>query len=441
MANRIVLYENGLNKTLVGTSNGDVPTWNSALSKWEAIPGASGSGTVTSITAGTGLTGGTITTSGTIALAASGVVASSYGGAATVPAFTVDTYGRLTSVTDTPIAIAASAITSGTLAVARGGTGQSTYTDGQLLIGNTTGNTLSKATLTAGTGITVTNGSGTITLGLTSGIVTASTKGSATASAVVTVDTYGRVTSLTEVAIALDASDISSGEVSIVRGGTARSTLTKHAILLGNDGNPINFAGPGASGQILIAQGVASDPSFQTLSGDATVSSTGTVTVASVGGKTFGTPVAGGVAYGSSTTAYATTSAGTTGQYLKSNGASAPTWDNIPYDFSGEVPGIATDGDEVFHFIAVRDFTIKTSSGSTQSRAYAKTVTGSATFTLTRAGSASDTIGTIVFTGSNPPTVTVSGDKAIAAGDRFTLTATSGAANIDTLYFTFFAVS
>ena len=52
----------------------------------------------------------------------------------------------------------------GTLAVANGGTGQTTYTDGQLLIGNTTGNTLSKATLTAGTGITITNGSGTITI-------------------------------------------------------------------------------------------------------------------------------------------------------------------------------------------------------------------------------------------------------------------------------------
>jgi hypothetical protein len=52
----------------------------------------------------------------------------------------------------------------GTLPVANGGTGQSSYTDGQLLIGNTTGNTLAKATLTAGTGITVTNGSGSITI-------------------------------------------------------------------------------------------------------------------------------------------------------------------------------------------------------------------------------------------------------------------------------------
>jgi len=36
-----------------------------------------------------------------------------------------------------------------------------------LLIGNTTGNTLAKATLTAGTNVTVTNGSGTITIAAT----------------------------------------------------------------------------------------------------------------------------------------------------------------------------------------------------------------------------------------------------------------------------------
>lgn len=52
----------------------------------------------------------------------------------------------------------------GTLAVTSGGTGQTTYTNGQLLIGNTTGNTLTKATLTQGTGITITNGAGSITI-------------------------------------------------------------------------------------------------------------------------------------------------------------------------------------------------------------------------------------------------------------------------------------
>lgn len=56
--------------------------------------------------------------------------------------------------------------------VSAGGTGQTSYTDGQLLIGNSTGNTLTKATLTAGTGITITNGSGAITINGTGGTVT-----------------------------------------------------------------------------------------------------------------------------------------------------------------------------------------------------------------------------------------------------------------------------
>jgi hypothetical protein len=56
------------------------------------------------------------------------------------------------------------------LSVGQGGTGQSTYTNGQLLIGNTTGNTLAKATLTAGsTKQTITNGTGTITLDVAEG--------------------------------------------------------------------------------------------------------------------------------------------------------------------------------------------------------------------------------------------------------------------------------
>jgi hypothetical protein len=64
---------------------------------------------------------------------------------------------------------------SSTLAVASGGTGQTTYTNGQLLIGNTTGNTLAKATLTAGSGITITNGSGAITIAASGGSVSCAT--------------------------------------------------------------------------------------------------------------------------------------------------------------------------------------------------------------------------------------------------------------------------
>jgi hypothetical protein len=47
-----------------------------------------------------------------------------------------------------------------------GGTGQTTYTDGQLLIGKTDG-TLAKTTLTASTGVTITNADGSITISAT----------------------------------------------------------------------------------------------------------------------------------------------------------------------------------------------------------------------------------------------------------------------------------
>ena len=100
-------------------------TWYTTLSDIVSFVNA-GSGTVTSVdvsggTTGLTTTGGPITTNGTITLA-------------------------------------------GTLDVDNGGTGQTSYTNGQLLIGNTTGNTLTKATLTEGEGIDVTNGTGSITL-------------------------------------------------------------------------------------------------------------------------------------------------------------------------------------------------------------------------------------------------------------------------------------
>jgi hypothetical protein len=71
--------------------------------------------------------------------------------AADIPTLNQNTTGTASNVT-------------GTVAVANGGTGETSYTNGQLLIGNTTGNTLTKATLTAGDGISITNGTGSITV-------------------------------------------------------------------------------------------------------------------------------------------------------------------------------------------------------------------------------------------------------------------------------------
>lgn len=102
--------------------------------------------------------------SGTVTLLASSSGAS---GSVTSVAMTVPSF---LSVSGSPIT------TNGTLAVTlsgtalpvtNGGTGQTSYTDGQLLIGNTTGNTLTKATLTAGSGVSITNGGGSITISAT----------------------------------------------------------------------------------------------------------------------------------------------------------------------------------------------------------------------------------------------------------------------------------
>lgn len=75
----------------------------------------------------------------------------------------------------------------GVLPVANGGTGQSSYTNGQLLIGNTSGNTLTKSTLTAGSNISITNGNGSITIaatGLSSGDVVGPASSTANAVAI-----------------------------------------------------------------------------------------------------------------------------------------------------------------------------------------------------------------------------------------------------------------
>jgi len=94
--------------------------------------------------AGIGVTNG----AGSITLANTGVLSWSGGVTGLTP--TAPTTGNVTL--------------SGLLNVASGGTGQSSYTNGQLLIGNTTGNTLGKATLTAGSGIAITNGAASVTI-------------------------------------------------------------------------------------------------------------------------------------------------------------------------------------------------------------------------------------------------------------------------------------
>lgn len=84
-------------------------------------------------------------------------------------AFVTGSQGTMASQNANNVSITGGTITGITdLAVADGGTGQSSYTSGQLLIGNASGG-LTKATLTAGSNVTITNGNGSITIAATGG--------------------------------------------------------------------------------------------------------------------------------------------------------------------------------------------------------------------------------------------------------------------------------
>ena len=109
----------------------------------------------------------------------------------------------------------------GTLPVANGGTGQTSYTDGQLLIGNSSGNTLTKATLTQGSGVTITNSAGGITIAATG--------------------SGGTITSVTA------SSPLASS------GGTTPNISFTGTLAAANGGTGITS--PGASGNVLTSDG------------------------------------------------------------------------------------------------------------------------------------------------------------------------------------------
>lgn len=148
-----------------------------------------------------------------------------------------------------PVTTSGTITAGGTLAVASGGTGQTSYTDGQLLIGNSSGGSLSKATLTEGSGITITNGNGTITV---------SAPG-ATGGSVTSVDVSGGSTGLTFSGGPITTSGTISmaGTLAVGYGGTGAATLPASAVLLGNGTSAVQSVAPGAAGYVLTSTGSA----------------------------------------------------------------------------------------------------------------------------------------------------------------------------------------
>lgn len=190
-------------------------------------------------------------------------------------------------------AVSLTADVSGILPRANGGTGLSTApSNGQLLIGNGTGYAL--GTLTAGTGITVTNAAGAITIAST-----------AAGGTVTSVALSGGTTGLTVTGSPVTSSGTFTlgGTLAVPNGGTGAATLT--GILKGNGTSPVTAvtapAGAlvGTSDTQTLTNKTLTNPAISSPTFSGTVS--GTFTFGSA--PTFGTALAFGnaVEFGNTT--------------------------------------------------------------------------------------------------------------------------------------------
>jgi hypothetical protein len=193
------------------------------------------------------------------------------------------------------------------LGVTSGGTGLTTIpTNGQLLIGNGTGYTLN--TLGFGAGISVTNGSGTISVANTG------------------------VLSFSAGTTGLTPSTATTGVVSLagtliaVNGGTGFSSYAVGDLLYADTTTTLAKLPDVATGNALISGGVSTAPIWGKIGLTTHVS--GILPIANGGTNSTATPTAYGISYGTGT-AYDFTAAGTDKQVLRANTGAAPTWTTL----------------------------------------------------------------------------------------------------------------
>lgn len=131
------------------------------------------------------------------------------------------------------------------------------------------------------------------------------------------------------------------GAVNVAHGGTGQTTLTSGRALIGNGTSAVSFraitnntsaSAVTANTNLITANTLAYWTGSSNISTVGTISSgtwQGTSVKVGYGGTgTTTAPTKGGVIYGSSTSAYGCTAAGTSGYLLQSNGTSAPSWIN-----------------------------------------------------------------------------------------------------------------
>ena len=129
------------------------------------------------------------------------------------------------------------------ISAAKGGTGldSSSATNGEVLIGNGSGFTL--AALTQGTGMTITNGSGSISVALADTAVTAAGYGSATQIPTYTVDAQGRLTAAANLAIAIPHTQVTDFDAGVQANTLNSMTAPDGAVSL-NSQKITNLADP-----------------------------------------------------------------------------------------------------------------------------------------------------------------------------------------------------